>query len=131
MKKDVIERIGLLDTAGAVVYAGAAAPLIACYVGIKAGRLWYHLGDVPHWGPRLEDLETHGTASVHFAGPPFFYLTGLENTPEIRTGDAINALNEARAMMTRSDVLELLGDPPEETNPPDAPPSKPPVESDP
>lgn len=111
--KDLIAQF---DRTGAAVYlAGDPAPLVACYFGEKDGFLWFHLGDAPHWGPRIADLEVFGAAGLGAEenGKLVFYATPFDQAPEIRAGRAADAVEDQRAIMDRETALELLGDHPE------------------
>lgn len=115
--KNVIER---LDRQGGAVYLGTGTPpMVACWFGEKAGRLWFHLGDAPHWGPPLEDLEAFSDYGITAKDPSkgAFFACTLEEAGELRTGAAMDQVEDQREIMTRDEALAMLGDPPAASTP--------------
>jgi len=39
----------LNETGGTLYTAGTGQTLTFCWCGERAGRIWFHLGDAPHW----------------------------------------------------------------------------------
>lgn len=106
----VSEIIKKLNLTGLAVYFPGQPPALACWAGEKDGRMWFHLGDVTHWGPLVKDLKPAGEIAVMIA-EPMFYACIPEEAPEITPGQALDGIAAQRAIMTRQAVLENLGDP--------------------
>jgi hypothetical protein len=115
-----------------VVYPDGATAQLVCWAGELRGRAWFHLGDKPAWGPKIESLKVD-TVAASVTGPDGalrFYLTTVEEAPEIKQGEARDAIADMREEMTRDEAIAMLGDPPErESWEAERTAAKPPVES--
>ena len=116
--KDVIERLN--QNGGAVYLQQNSQPVVACWFGEKEDRLWFHLGDKPHWGPLLQDLKQHGDYGLIAKDPnkSNFFACIFEEAFELRFGQALDQVEDQRKIMSRATAIALLGDPPKNSDPP-------------
>jgi hypothetical protein len=108
--KILIERLN--KSGGAVYRRKGDFPIVACWFGEKAGRLWYHLGDKPHWGPLLKELKEFYDYGISTESG--FFACIFEEAVELRLGESIDHVENQREIMTRDQAIALLGDPPDE-----------------
>lgn len=85
-------------------------PMVACWVGEKDGHFWFHLGDRPHWGPRMEHLKEYGGYALRTVSG---FMACTIDESGLKRGEAIDMIDGQRTMMSRDDAIKMLGNPPQ------------------
>jgi len=104
-----------LNRTGGIVYPSGTDPAVFCWCGVENGHVWFHRGDKPAWGPKIDDLKQFGDTAIgnqSTDGTLTFYMTTMDDCPEIATGQAMMIVTAQRQEISRETAIEWLGDPP-------------------
>lgn len=114
----IIERF---NREGFAVYSDPGSgekPLVGSRIGVKAGRIWYYLGDRIHWGPPIEGSAAVGDYGLRYPTESLsFYACTLDEAPELATGASQDDAARQREETDLQDILDQLGDPPPDHGP--------------